>query len=314
MVNCIGRSSDSVVADDKTMADSPILDHTTGRYLRVFFNITTPPASSFLYYQWAGREPVGREHLREPEMLNYFMYRAAAGASSQTASLTEIPTLDHWSCHSRGEELRGGVGILQRSKDEILVVDLRWMCSRKGTAQLRLLRFGRPEWEFMPKLPIIAVDEDGKEDSKTYLDFYHGTSVVPVGDRFLCWFDYCRGFLIYDLVAESQKLWFLPLPKVSNGKHIIGFIPDSQSMCGVGANTVRFVSIDPRWGSSGSGRSTWRAFTVTTWKLSLETNAPLIWFKDTVLDCEELWAHPGYEGLPRVLPKFPIVHSISFNR
>ncbi|RLM69624.1 hypothetical protein C2845_PM17G03240 [Panicum miliaceum] len=34
---------------------------------------------------------------------------------------------------------------------------------------------------------------------------------------------------------------------------------------------------------------------------------PVAWVKDGVMDCEELWAMPGYEGIPRVHPRHPVV-------
>ena len=63
----------------------------------------------------------------------------------------------------------------------------------------------------------------------------------------------------------------------------------------------------PGWGTCP--HSTF-AFTVTTWTMSLSTSGeeePVAWVVDGVLDCEELWAMPGYEGLPRVPPVCPVV-------
>ena len=80
-------------------------------------------------------------------------------------------------------------------------------------------------------------------------------------------------------------------------------------MCGAGAAALRFVSVDPR--CSGGGPHSPFAFTVTTWTMSLTTATEeeerMVWAVDGVLDCEELWAMPGYEGLPRVPPGFPVV-------
>ena len=50
---------------------------------------------------------------------------------------------------------------------------------------------------------------------------------------------------------------------------------------------------------------------MTTWTMSLTTATEeeerMVWAVDGVLDCEELWAMPGYEGLPRVPPVCPVV-------
>ena len=73
------------------------------------------------------------------------------------------------------------------------------------------------------------------------------------------------------------------------------------------------MSINLRCCCGGIGLSTCEhahsaAFMVTIWSLSLAmTSTPTAWVKETVLHCEELWALPGYEALPRVHPVFPIM-------
>ncbi|KAF8731787.1 hypothetical protein HU200_015725 [Digitaria exilis] len=61
-----------------------------------------------------------------------------------------------------------------------------------------------------------------------------------------------------------------------------------------------FVSIVPRLHSS-------HAFAVTTWTMSLSMDEKTKWVMDGVLECEELWDLPGYEGLPCVPPGCPVV-------
>ena len=39
----------------------------------------------------------------------------------------------------------------------------------------------------------------------------------------------------------------------------------------------------------------------------MDDDEPMTWVKDGVMDCEELWAMPGYGGIPRVHPQHPIV-------
>ncbi|RLM69547.1 hypothetical protein C2845_PM17G03280 [Panicum miliaceum] len=152
--------------------------------------------------------------------------------------------------------------------------------------------------------------------------------VVPVGDRFLCWVKYSSGILLCDMAADPNLvLRHLPLPVTpwpcGGPHHIRGYSDDeyeddqmrcSRNMCGAGAAALRFVSVDPRCCCGGPGRSTCPrstfAFTVTTWTMSLTTAAEgerMAWAVDGVLDCEELWALPGYEGLPRVPPECPVV-------
>jgi hypothetical protein len=94
---------------------------------------------------------------------------------------------------------------------------------------------------------------------------------------------------------------------------------------GDGADAViRLVSIVPRCCCGGPGLSNcaWSSapapaykFMVTTWTLALGTrrtddddDGPMAaWVQDASLDCEELWAFPDYEGLPRVVPEYPVV-------
>lgn len=80
---------------------------------------------------------------------------------------------------------------------------------------------------------------------------------------------------------------------------------------------MRFVTIDPRCccGSTrehthrvrGTCRHSCFAFTVTTWTLNLSIDGPMMWMRECVLDCDELWNMPGYEGLPYLMPEYPIV-------
>ena len=66
---------------------------------------------------------------------------------------------------------------------------------------------------------------------------------------------------------------------------------------------MRFVSVESRCCCGAAGDSTCDRgrflFTVTAWTLSLAA-AAATWVKDGMLDCEELWAMPGYGGLPRL--------------
>nr|CAB3489278.1 unnamed protein product [Digitaria exilis] len=82
-------------------------------------------------------------------------------------------------------------------------------------------------------------------------------------------------------------------------------------MGAAGSSAVRFVGIEPRCCCGGFGRCSCpksrHAFTVTTWTLTLTMDEPIEWVKDTVMDCEELWALPGYEGIPRVHLQSPMV-------
>ncbi|OEL16600.1 hypothetical protein BAE44_0022381 [Dichanthelium oligosanthes] len=140
---------------------------------------------------------------------------------------------------------------------------------------------------------------------------------IPVSDRFLCWGGYHGGFILCDMAEEAcPKLQYVPLPGLPYDPSYYtndDLLPlkDSQNMGAAGAKAVRFVAIEPRCCCGSYGRSlcprSRHAFTVTTWNLNLTMDEPMTWVKDSVMDCEELWALPGYEGIPRVHLQCPIV-------
>ncbi|KAF8652099.1 hypothetical protein HU200_063045 [Digitaria exilis] len=355
MLNCMGRSSDSVAdAETTCLAESPVVDHSTGRHLRVSIGIARPPSSSYLYYLWAGSQPAvegdSREYFREVQVIaahgdsllletrrivgfeqayDYFVYTH----SSQRPSLSRLrdftgkPMRQYISSEANGI-LRRGRG--EGGDGEIVVAQLTSTCPEQGTADLRLLRLGggRPDsdWELKRGVPIVAVDEHGNDERFRQRHYHggptpYGHKAVPVGDRFMCWVDCRWGFFLCDMAEEEDycsKLRYVSLP-VMPGGHSNGNLHLPMycgNLCcgggGVGGNTVRYVSINPRCccGGPGNGGSCARsrhAFTVTAWSMCLAVDGPLTWHKETMLDCEEIWAHPSYEGLPRVYPECPVI-------
>ncbi|KAL6653291.1 hypothetical protein ACP70R_008869 [Stipagrostis hirtigluma subsp. patula] len=343
MLSLDGRPSHSV-ADSSTMAECQT---STGQQLRVSFGLVAPPANSFLYYSLAGSTPDDVRHAGGPAVMaahgdsvlleirhrircssrfDYFVYRAAGAA--RPPSLCLLPALDyhemfepeeHGAPLSPGERmlLKETTGLLRRGEDELLVVSLKvryenWV--PQDTAGLCVFRLGGRQWEFKEAVPIVLHDRDELEQW-----LHYESSVVPIGDRFLCWVNYLCGFLLLDITEASPKLRYVPLPVQPHkrrGCSCCELEPEGQNfrnMCAAGADVVRFVSIDPRCCCGGPGTSTCAhsqfAFTVTSWTLSLSMDKPMTWVKDGVLDCVELWSQPGYEGLPRVHVQCPIVSS-----
>ncbi|KAL6658436.1 hypothetical protein ACP70R_004022 [Stipagrostis hirtigluma subsp. patula] len=163
----VRRKIDSVVADAKTMAESPT---STGHNLRIYFDRAAPPASSSLYHDWAGSAPSAEEYAGEPEIIaahgdsvlfemnqklrrlsnvtsDYFVYRAGAARPPSLSLLPAIPscgTLNKWK-----------TGILRRGDDELLVVQLDLVTKRRETAHLCVLQLSRREWELKPEVPIV---------------------------------------------------------------------------------------------------------------------------------------------------------------
>lgn len=89
----------------------------------------------------------------------------------------------------------------------------------------------------------------------------------------------------------------------------------SQSIGAAGDRAaVRLVSVDPHSCCFGSDRrhgSTCGhpryAFSIKSWTMNLSMEEQLTWVKDDEIDCQELWALPGYDGLPRSHLQCPIV-------
>nr|CAB3468400.1 unnamed protein product [Digitaria exilis] len=213
-------------------------------------------------------------------------------------------------------------------------------CRRAATArrahdaaELCVLRLGRGEWE-LKRVPIVFFSSDDTAKEREGLqDWWETDVVVPVGDRFLCFVDYFRGFLPYDATVAADvdlTLRYVPLPvEVPDGN------PDtddygrpkmehSRNLADAGdmggQSTVRFVSIEPRCCCGQPGRSTCdrsrSAFLVTTWTLTLPSTgeeppqpAAVRWVKNSVLDCDELWVQPRYGSLPRVGLQYPVIVS-----
>ncbi|CAL5050674.1 unnamed protein product [Urochloa decumbens] len=270
---------------------------------------------------------------------DHFVYRSGAAGRPPSLSLLpprNIPTRyeDEEGRFPRGRDpynrilLGEDTAVLRRGGDELLIIQLELIPSysdRHGTADLCVLRLGNSAWEQKRSVPIVHDEGDELPGPLT------GPSMaIPVGDRFLCWFCYNAGFLLLDMGAADDEA--SPNPKFRYFR-LPGLLADddqtfysdelppltnSQGMGAAGDAAVRLVAVEPRCCCGGLGRTSCPrsrfAFTVTTWTMSLtaaaaaEDVAPVAWVKDGVMDCEELWALPGYKGvLPRVHLQQPLV-------
>jgi hypothetical protein len=351
---CTRRMDDSFVADAKTVADSGT--RFTGRqHLRVSLGCAPPPASSFLYYDFPDSVPDEDEddnydgisvdvvaahtdsvllrlgNHRCPsatfEDSDYFVYRAGAAGPP---SLSLLPDRDFLtkteSVYAHSPRLYSRrTGLLRRHGKDLLVVQLDLWYNRDARQNMVEFCVLRPfmdvrQWELIEPVPIL-------QDDDKVAPRLSGDVVITVGDRYLCWVDYEKGFFLCDMADEaSPKVRYVPVPaEVSRCCSSGDLIPDyelnddvfhikySMKMGSAGASKVRFVSISPHCCCGGPGRSTCAhsrfAFTVTTWTmdLSMDVESPLTWVKDGEIDCEEVWTLPGYEGLPRANLECPVV-------
>nr|CAB3489279.1 unnamed protein product [Digitaria exilis] len=217
----------------------------------------------------------------------------------------------------RSLDVGNNTALLRLVDGELLVCQLEVIHENdrpNDTAELCVLRWPGRDWEMM-RLDIAHHEDGGELPWSPEMD-----AVVPVGVRFVCWVDYNLGFFFHDVADEAfSKLVYVPLPDVpppEQQRRLSHERPYMPYRCGLGAaglDAVRFVSVAPRCCCGGHGKTSCKrsrfAFNVTTWTLTLKKERPMIWVKDGVLDCDELWQLPYYGCLPRVAPEYPMVSS-----
>ncbi|KAL6658325.1 hypothetical protein ACP70R_003911 [Stipagrostis hirtigluma subsp. patula] len=298
---------------------------------------------SILLEMWA---PLKRPRGSSSVPIDHILYQTgAAGGGPPSASL--LPAcyfpMQYESRRNNARRMRTeDTGILRRGEDDLLVAQLEVTYDEPyDTAELCVLRPGG-EWELRRAVPIVFNDDDGSNgnelirwrdtDAIVPIGDRSGGSRIstmgivphaptvdpPLGDRFLCWINYFCGFLLWDTTEEvSPKLRHVPLPvsPPERTRYTHGYdrpcMRRSWNMGAAGPCALRFVSIAPRCCCGGPGESTCArsrfAFTVTTWTMALHADKPMTWVKDGVLDCDELWSLPAYQGLARVRLEYPVV-------
>ncbi|TVT99929.1 hypothetical protein EJB05_54670, partial [Eragrostis curvula] len=199
--------------------------------------------------------------------------------------------------HRRLDNL--ATGLLRCGEDELVVVELKIVGE---AAELLLLQKG--EWSVIrPRI------REGELPSSWETD-----TVIPVGDRWLCWVDLINGVMFYDVSEEEPTLKYLSLPVntyFGRGRY--------RNVCVTASgDAVKFVNVFPRCccGSAGASycKHSRSAYTIHTWILM--TN-DMTWVMDGIVDATELWALDGYKGIPRAQIEYPVVsmdepHAICF--
>ncbi|CAL4982181.1 unnamed protein product [Urochloa decumbens] len=295
------RRKNSFAAGAKTAAEART---STGQRLHVAFDLAAPPATSVLHYECAkaAREEkycsglniiaahgdsvllrMGRDRYPQPPAVpcDHFVYRA--GGAGRPPSLSLLPLLKGMEKYKEGVEdpsfrplLSHDTGILRRGDRDLLVARIELLIEDddgRSMAHLCLLHPGMSQWEHKRLVP--GVHEEGEE---TMGPLCGPNKAILVGDR---------------------------------DDHDLFPLRDSENMGAAGPGAVRFVAIEPRCCCGGFGRSSCPrsryAFKLTTWTLTLTMDEPVTWVKESVMDCEELWGLPGYEGIPRVHLQYPVV-------
>ncbi|CAL4994956.1 unnamed protein product [Urochloa decumbens] len=207
-------------------------------------------------------------------------------------------------------------GLLRRGEDEIIVAELKIATAGNATArhmeaELLLLRSGL--WSIVRPAPVIH------GHSQSLLSSWTTHTVLPVGDRQLCWVDVRHGILFCSVFDESPVLQHVPLPKEAEEMEPLFGQGSSRNVCiSSDGSTVKFVGVFPRCccGRTGSThcQRSHHAYTVNTWTLRMDS---MVWVMDGMVDATELWALNAYEGLPRVPLACPIAsladpHTICF--
>ncbi|CAM0146228.1 unnamed protein product [Urochloa decumbens] len=308
---------------------------TAGCPIRVSVRVAPPPAESCVCIQVADRAYAsvvmahGASVLIEvgfdtyPESYDHFVYNAgtAVGNSPRPPMLSLLPRCyrDDGERFLYGEERRGPVqryldsdatGLLQRGgEDDNIVVAVLNMRTVSGDdkAALELVLFRSGEWSV--KRPTIITNDEPVPSS------WKSNTVIPVGDRMLCWVDLLHGLVIcFDVFDEEPILRFVSLP-VEVSELTPGPRPSSQNACATSdGSNVKFVAVVPRCCCGGVGatfcRSSHDAYTIRTWTLSLnndDNTDDMAWVMDGMMDATELWGLDAYHGLPRVQLAYPIV-------
>ncbi|CAL4989288.1 unnamed protein product [Urochloa decumbens] len=309
----------------------PLLDHDTG-ILRSGDNELLVPRIELLIEDYEGRRMAHLCVLR-PGM-SQWEHKPKIGVNTDDSFVADAKTVAY-SCTYTGENLRVSFGrapppassffhydFPESTSSREDIDDNAEECEEDGDYTDECEEEGdsddeceEQEWELVEPVPIIR-DEGGKDIEQLHTQCGRNT-VIPLGDRFLCWVKYISGFLLCDMEdEESPKVRYVPLPPGvcwdPKGYERDMSIKHSKNMGAVGPSAVGFVSIDPRCCCGGTGKSTCShsryAFTINTWLMDINSiKEPLTWVKDGEIDCEELWRLPGYEGLPRANPMCPIV-------
>ncbi|TVT97291.1 hypothetical protein EJB05_57467, partial [Eragrostis curvula] len=297
----------------------------TGHLIQVYLLLDAPPTTGR-----RTRDSVLIEigHADNPCVTDHFVYNAGAAA----ADPRRPPSLSLPPPYFLAEEAVGdnflrpvhrclelfATGLLRRGDDdEIVVAELTTVAAsedekKKNVVELFMLRSGVWSINYPPISCRDADDRRGRQDLPT---LWKSDIVVPVGDRLLCWVDFCIGLVFCDVFEENLRLQYVPLPKDESFIQL-----KNRNVCvTAGGDTLKFVNIFPNCCCGGEDASKCdrchNAYTIKTWALSTDD---MVWVMDSMVGSTELQAVlDSYEDLPRVPLSYPVInmdkpHVISF--
>ncbi|CAM0146222.1 unnamed protein product [Urochloa decumbens] len=323
-------SSSSTPADANTLATSRT---TSGHPIQASLHIAESPASSRMCLNLllpdgvdaryatviaAHRDSVLIEVIviedpggYESATIDHFVYNAGAAAAEPPCPpvLSLLPPCyitENYSGHPECQQLSpSATGIIRRGDNELVVAELTIAADSDedapelGAAELLLFRYGK--W-IVVKCPEIRNDDP--EFGKLFPQLFADT-VVPIGDRQLCWVILSNGLLLCDVFEENPVLEYVKLPV-----DLCGWPPSrNRNVCvTAGGSALKFVNIYPRCCCGGMGATNCQrshgACVVYTWTLRM---SDMEWVKDGMVDATELWALDTYEWLPRLHLGHPVV-------
>ncbi|TVU26621.1 hypothetical protein EJB05_29175, partial [Eragrostis curvula] len=194
-------------------------------------------------------------------------------------------------------------GLLGRrsGNDGFVVAELQMAPSepRKPVAELLLLR-SSGKWT-VKRAPIAHASDKCRE-----LALWKTNTVVPVGDRLLCWVDLSRGVIFSDVFEDKPGLRYVSLPSETPYNRYF----NSRNVCATAGGVVKFVNIfhTHRCGCGGVEGNrcpdSCYACIVQTWTMRMDDT---VWVMDATVDATEFWALDAWKGVPRVQLDCPVV-------
>ncbi|CAN6269449.1 unnamed protein product [Urochloa humidicola] len=158
------------------------------------------------------------------------------------------------------------------------------------------------------RLPIINMDNDHVNDPNDVwqLCLWQTDAVIPIGDRWLCWIDYYRGILCYDVFGATVSFLRFPLdtfPSTPNRSRECSWLYRGVSAIKDGC-ALKFINVahddDIGYGALKRGAG----FTITCHTISL-SGGSMVWKEDCMVTFDQLWTD---DRLPREVPTFPQVN------